>query len=77
MTSDKPQDSGKRKKILIAVACVAAVIGLYFVVDHFLYVSTDNAQVDGHFVMLAAKVGGYVKDVKVVEGQKVKAGDIA
>jgi len=76
MTSDKPQDSGKRKKILIAVACVAAVIGLYFVVDHFLYVSTDNAQVDGHFVMLAAKVGGYVKDVKVVEGQKVKAGDI-
>jgi membrane fusion protein, multidrug efflux system len=76
MTSDKPQDSGKRKKILLSIAGVAAVIGLYFVVDHFLYVSTDNAQIDGHFVMLAAKVGGYIKDVKVVEGQKVKAGDV-
>jgi len=66
----------KRKKILTTVAAIAGVIAIYFVIDHFLYVSTDNAQIDGHLVMLAAKVGGYVKDVKVVEGQKVKQGDI-
>ncbi|MGZ3723505.1 MAG: HlyD family secretion protein [Bdellovibrionales bacterium] len=76
MSSTSTPAEAKRKKILMTVAGIAGVIAIYFVVDHFLYVSTDNAQVDGHFVMLAAKVGGYVKEVKVVEGQKVKQGDI-
>jgi membrane fusion protein (multidrug efflux system) len=69
-------DSGKRKKILTMIACVAGAAAIYFVIDHFLYVSTDNAQIDGHFVMMAAKVGGYVTGVRVTEGQKVKKGDI-
>ena len=66
----------KRRKILIAVGSIAAIAVIYFVVEHFLYVTTDNAQVDGHFVLLAAKVGGYVTDVKVTEGQNVKRGDV-
>lgn len=65
-----------KKNILIALAAVASIVAIYFVYDHLMFVSTDNAQIDGHFVMLAAKVGGYVTDVKVVEGQKVKKGDI-
>lgn len=66
----------KRKKLLMSVAAIAGCVAIYFVIDHFLYVSTDNAQIDGHFVMLATKVGGFVSEVKVVEGQKVKQGDI-
>lgn len=66
----------KRRKILIAVGSVALVAALYFAVEHFLYVTTDNAQIDGHFVLLAAKVGGYVTDVKITEGQMVKKGDV-
>lgn len=62
----------KKKKILIAIGTVALLVAGYFIYDHFMYVSTDNAQVDGHFVMLAAKVNGYVKDVSVTEGQRVK-----
>ncbi len=65
-----------KKTVLSAIATVAALVVIYFVVDHFMYVTTDNAQVEGHFVMLAAKVGGYVTDVKVIEGQRVKKGDI-
>lgn len=75
MNLTKAQFTNKQK-ILTAVATVAAIIAVYFVIDHLMYVTTDNAQVDGHFVMLAAKVGGYVTEVKVVEGQQVKKGDI-
>ena len=37
---------------------------------------SDNAQVDGHFLMLSPKVTGFIKKVNVVEGQKVKEGDL-
>ena len=66
----------KKKKLLIAGGTLATLLVTYFIFDHFMYVTTDNAQVDGHFVMLAAKVGGYIADVKVVEGQRVKKGDV-
>jgi membrane fusion protein (multidrug efflux system) len=65
-----------KNKVLIAIGGVAGIIAVYFIYVHMMYVSTDNAQVDGHFVMLATKVGGYVTEVKVVEGQRVKKGDI-
>ena len=66
----------QKKKLLIAIAVVAALAASYFIFDHFMFVTTDNAQIDGHFVMLAAKVGGYITEVKVSEGDKVKKGDI-
>jgi membrane fusion protein (multidrug efflux system) len=61
-----------RKSILITVAALAGIAVGYFVYDSLMYVSTDNAQVDGHFVMLAAKVNGYVQQVNIREGQRVK-----
>ena len=61
-----------RKFILIGIGTLAVLVALYFISDSFRYVSTDNAQVDGHFVMLATKVGGYVEQVNIREGQKVK-----
>jgi membrane fusion protein (multidrug efflux system) len=66
----------QRKKLLMGLATVAGLLACYFVVDHFLFVDTDDAQIDGHFVLLAGKVAGYVTDVKVVEGQKVKKNDV-
>ncbi len=65
-----------RKKILIGAGTVAAVAITYFGFEQIMYVTTDNAQVEAPVVMLAAKVPGYIVEVKVVEGQKVKAGDI-
>ena len=66
----------KKKKILTALGTVAVLGIFYFAYQYVMYVTTDDAQVDGHAILLAAKVGGYVKDVKVVEGQKVKMGDV-
>src|SRR5437868_4160528 len=66
----------KRKKIFIALGSVAILAALYFGYEFLMYVTTDNAQIEAHSVMLAAKVGGYVRDVKVNEGDKVKRGDV-
>lgn len=65
-----------RKKILTGAGAVAALLVVYFVYEHFMYVTTDNAQVEAHSLMVAAKVGGYVREVPVVEGQSVKKGDL-
>ena len=65
-----------KKNLMIGVGAVVLIAAAYFVVEYFMYVTTDNAQVDGHYVMLAAKVSGYVTDVKVREGMKVKKGDV-
>lgn len=55
---------------------IAVVFVGYFTYQHFTYVSTDNAQVEAHSVILAAKVGGFIKSVNVKEGDQVKAGDV-
>lgn len=68
--------SEKRKKILGAVGAVILVIAAYFVIDHIMYVSTDNAQIDANTVMLAAKLSGYITQVNVDDGQAVKKGDV-
>ncbi|HEY1080416.1 MAG TPA: HlyD family secretion protein [Bdellovibrio sp.] len=66
----------KKKKILSIVGVIAVLGAGYFVYEHMAYVTTDNAQVEAHSVMIAAKVGGYIKAVHVTEGLKVKKGDV-
>lgn len=66
----------KRKKILMFVGGFAVLAFGYFGYQYVMYVSTDNAQVEAHAVMLASKVGGFVSNVKIVEGQKVQKGDV-
>ena len=66
----------KRNKILAGIGAAFALVGIYLLVEHLLYVTTDNAQVEAHSVMLAAKVPGYVVAVNTREGHKVKKGDV-
>lgn len=66
----------KKRKILIGVVTVLVLVTIYFVYEHMMFVTTDNAQVQARTVMLSAKVSGYVSKVNVEENQKVKAGDV-
>ena len=66
----------QRKRILvISAAMVVAVGGSYFAWNAFHYEDTDDAQVDGHVMELSTRINGQIKDVYVVEGQLVHAGD--
>lgn len=66
----------KRKKIFSIVGAVAAVIVVYFVYEYFMYVETDNAQVEAHAVLMSAKVPGYIKAVTITDGQKVQKDEV-
>ena len=65
-----------KQKILTAAATVVILLAGYLGYEHFAYVTTDNAQIFGHSLMMAPKVSGYITSVNVVEGQKVSKGDI-
>jgi len=66
----------QKKKIFGAIAGVLILIVGYFTYEYLMYVETDNAQVEAHTVMLAAKVSGFIVKVNVTDGQKVKKGDV-
>jgi membrane fusion protein, multidrug efflux system len=66
----------KRKKILSGIGVVALAVMGYLLYQHFSFVSTDDAQIDAHAVLLAPKVSGYLTKVNIVEGQAVKQGDV-
>jgi membrane fusion protein (multidrug efflux system) len=66
----------KKKKIIFGIAAVAVLVAVYFIYEELMYVKTDNAQIEAPTVILAAKIPGFIRDVKVSEGQKVKKGDL-
>jgi membrane fusion protein, multidrug efflux system len=70
--------SVRRKKLIIASAAAVLIIlaAAYFIRNALLYEDTDDAQVNGHVMPLSARVNGHIKDVLVVEGQLVHAGDV-
>ena len=66
-----------RRTIAALVVVLAVLLGLgYFIRSAFLYVDTDDAQVDGYIKPLSARITGHVLEVKVVEGQFVHTGDV-
>jgi membrane fusion protein (multidrug efflux system) len=66
----------KKQKILSGIGTLAVFGVIYFMYEHFTFVSTDNAQIEAHSVMLAPKVGGFIKEVHITEGLHVKKGDV-
>ena len=66
-----------KKAFLISIGVVVAVlVAGYFVRNAFLYEETDDAQIDGHVMPLSARINGQVQEVRVIEGQMVRAGDV-
>ena len=55
---------------------VVVIAAGYFAWNAFRYEDTDDAQVDGHVMPLSARIDGHIKDVYVIEGQLVHAGDV-
>lgn len=68
--------ANKKKNLIFGIGGLAVLIALYFVYEHLMYVKTDNAQIEAPTVILASKVTGYIQEVNVSEGQRVKKGDV-
>ena len=65
-----------KKIILSIVSVIVLIIISYFVYQNIVYVSTDNAQIEGHAVLLALKESGFIVKVNVEQGQKVKKDEV-
>jgi membrane fusion protein (multidrug efflux system) len=75
-TPDKHSSPYRKTFLAISAAMVVAVAGGYFAWNAFHYEDTDDAQIDGHVMELSTRINGQIKDVYVVEGQLVHAGDV-
>lgn len=66
-----------RKRLILGAVVLAGLgyvgHGMWFSAH---YVATDNAQVDGHIIPVAPKVGGFIAALPVKDNQAVKAGDV-
>jgi membrane fusion protein (multidrug efflux system) len=80
MPADTPEKPSGRKKIVLPIIAVVALLVLFWAFQKWNYgrshQSTDNAQVDGHIVPVLAKVGSYVTSVSVNENDHVNAGQV-
>jgi membrane fusion protein (multidrug efflux system) len=72
--------AGSKKRFVLPIVGLLVLGAAAWGVKTWTYAnaheSTDDAQVDGHIVPVIAKVGGYVKNVTVVENQKVREGQL-
>ena len=80
--SQSKQEHGKhpttrRKRVLLISGALVLVIAAgYFLWNAFRFENTDDAEVDGHVMPLSARISGQIKDVFVIEGQVLHAGDV-
>lgn len=65
-----------KKYALGAVGFFIVIGALHFVYEHVTYVETDNAQVEAHTVLLTPKVSGFIREVSVTTGKKVKKDEV-
>lgn len=68
--------AGRRTGWIVVAVGLSAVIALGWWWYSGGRESTDDAQVDGNVVPIAAKVGGIVREVTVEDNQQVGAGDV-
>jgi len=77
-TTAKPAPAKKIKArllLLTVLLVIAALLGHRWWWGRS-HVSSENAQLEGHIVPIAARVGGYVLNVPVTDNQKLKEGDL-
>ena len=67
--------SKSKLKKIIPILLITLLVGGVYLFLHRNEESTDDAAIDGHNVLIAPKVSGYVKTINIKDNQFVKAGD--
>ena len=75
-----PQKNGKRKRALLILATVVVVVGIGWLLYHFLvgrwHEDTDDAYVQGNVVSITPQTMGTVTSIGADDGMKVRAGQV-
>jgi membrane fusion protein, multidrug efflux system len=68
---------GRTRNIIVGlVVLLALLVGIRFLIQSYHFVDTDDAYIDGNIMPISARIAGHIAEVRVVEGQQVKAGDV-
>ncbi len=62
--------------VVLAAVLILVVIGLRWLIHRVRYVSTDDAQIKGELVVVAARHPGTIVALPIVEGQRIARGDL-
>ena len=65
-----------RRVLLLVVPALAVAVGVGIYLQGGRYISTDNAYVAAQKVLVTPQISGTVNDIKVAEGQTLRAGDV-
>src|SRR5271167_517159 len=71
-----PRKRAGRKLIIVGVLLVLIAVPVFFWVQSWNRVSTDDAQVDGHIIPVSSKISSNVVEVLVDDNQPVKKGQV-
>ena len=74
--SPKSRRRWLRRFLLLVVPAIAIAVGLAIYLNGGRYISTDNAYVSAQKILVTPQISGTVAEIKVTEGQKLKAGDV-
>jgi membrane fusion protein (multidrug efflux system) len=66
----------KFRRAALGALVVLAVVTVALILYYRNRVGTDDAQVDGHIIPIAAKIYGDISEVQVLDNQAVKAGQV-
>ena len=66
----------KKRYIFIFMTVVAILVGVYWIYNILGYQTTDDAYVETTTVSVSPKVAGQISEVKIVDNQPVKAGEV-
>ncbi len=73
---DALKASSPLRLVIVAIAVLAALVwGASKIWHSFLYVETDNAQIEGDIFPVISRVPGRVQEVRCADNQKVAKGD--
>jgi membrane fusion protein (multidrug efflux system) len=65
-----------RNKLYVLLAVIVLAAGFFWVFTEDVNPSTDDAQVDGHSIVIAPRVPGYVQKMLIDDNTRVKQGDL-
>jgi membrane fusion protein, multidrug efflux system len=71
-----PKSKFNLRKLALPVGVLVLGIVSYVSYNSYMYVSTDDATIEGRAILISARVGGIVVESKVKENQKVKKGQL-
>ena len=65
-----------RNKLYVLLAAIILIVGCFWVFTEDVNPSTDDAQVDGHSIVISPRVPGYVQKMLIDDNTRVKQGDL-